>query len=106
MSVLQHFLSRRHNDRSDEYGGSFENRLRLFREILDDVREAIGDSCALAVRLAVDELMRCSLRADREKCGRFSAWNQPSLMGRESSVDRVIAAGNETRLLRQQETDE
>lgn len=57
MSVLQHFLSRRHNDRSDEYGGSFENRLRLFREILDDVREAIGDSCALAVRLAVDELM-------------------------------------------------
>ncbi len=45
------------NDRSDEYGGSFENRLRLFREILDDVREAIGDTCALAVRLAVDELM-------------------------------------------------
>ncbi|MFC0804987.1 NAD(P)-binding protein [Ensifer sp. P24N7] len=57
MSVLQHFLSRRHNDRSDEYGGSFDNRLRLFREILDDVREAIGDTCALAVRLAVDELM-------------------------------------------------
>ncbi|MDW9613918.1 NAD(P)-binding protein [Sinorhizobium meliloti] len=57
MSVLQHFLSRRHNDRSDEYGGSFENRLRLFRETLDDVREAIGDTCALAVRLAVDELM-------------------------------------------------
>ncbi|ASP87078.1 NADH:flavin oxidoreductase (plasmid) [Sinorhizobium meliloti] len=57
MSVLQHFLSRRHNDRSDEYGGSFENRLRLFREILDDVRAAIGDTCALAVRLAVDELM-------------------------------------------------
>lgn len=57
MSVLQHFLSRRHNDRGDEYGGSFENRLRLFREIIDDTREAIGDSCALAIRLAVDELM-------------------------------------------------
>ncbi len=57
MSVLQHFLSRRHNDRSDEYGGSFENRLRLFREIMEDTREAIGDTCALAVRLAVDELM-------------------------------------------------
>ncbi|MBS0563727.1 MAG: NADH:flavin oxidoreductase, partial [Proteobacteria bacterium] len=28
MSVLQHFLSRRHNHRCDEYGGSFENRLR------------------------------------------------------------------------------
>ncbi|KQV42751.1 MULTISPECIES: NAD(P)-binding protein [unclassified Rhizobium] len=57
MSVLQHFLSRRHNNRTDEYGGSFENRLRLFREILDDTREAIGDTCAIAVRLAVDELM-------------------------------------------------
>lgn len=57
MSVLQHFLSRRHNHRSDEYGGSFENRLRLFREVIADVRDAIGDRCALAVRLAVDELM-------------------------------------------------
>ena len=57
MSVLQHFLSRRHNSRTDEYGGSFENRLRLFREILDDTREAVGDSCALAIRLAVDELL-------------------------------------------------
>ncbi|WPE23883.1 NAD(P)-binding protein [Shinella zoogloeoides] len=57
MSVLQHFLSRRHNDRTDEYGGSFENRLRLFREIIDDTREAVGDSCALAIRLAVDELL-------------------------------------------------
>ncbi|MGZ2467267.1 hypothetical protein ACVJMZ_002791 [Sinorhizobium medicae] len=60
----------------------------------------------MAELIAASICMRCSLRADREKCGRFSAWNQPSLMGRESSVDRVIAAGNETRLLRQQETDE
>lgn len=57
MSVLQHFLSRRHNHRTDEYGGSFANRLRLFREVIGDVRDAIGDRCALAVRLAVDELM-------------------------------------------------
>jgi dimethylamine/trimethylamine dehydrogenase len=57
MTVLHHFLSRRHNHRSDEYGGSFENRLRLFREVMADVREAIGHRCALAVRLAVDELL-------------------------------------------------
>ncbi|NEI72164.1 NAD(P)-binding protein [Rhizobium lusitanum] len=57
MSVLQHFLSKRHNHRSDEYGGSFENRLRLFREILGDTKEAVGDTCAIAVRLAVDELL-------------------------------------------------
>src|SRR3546814_5074660 len=31
MTLLQHFLSRRHNDRVDEYGGSLENRARLIR---------------------------------------------------------------------------
>ena len=57
MTLLQHFLLARHNHRSDEYGGSFENRLRLFREVIEDTKEAVGDSCAIAVRLAVDELM-------------------------------------------------
>jgi len=57
MTLLQHFLLKRHNHRSDEYGGSFTNRLRLFREVLADTRDAVGDSCAIAVRLAVDELM-------------------------------------------------
>ena len=57
MSLLQHFLSRRHNERSDEYGGSLENRLRLTREILIDTKEAIGDRCAVAFRFAVDELL-------------------------------------------------
>ena len=57
LTVLQHFLSRRHNDRTDEYGGSLENRVRLIREILTDTREAVGDRCAVAMRFAVDELM-------------------------------------------------
>jgi dimethylamine/trimethylamine dehydrogenase len=67
MTLLQHFLLERHNQRSDEYGGSFENRLRLFREVLADTREAVGDSCAVAVRLAVDELLGAEgLRHDVE----------------------------------------
>lgn len=57
MTLLQHFLVQRHNHRNDEYGGSFENRLRLFREVLADTKEAVGDTCAVAVRLAVEELM-------------------------------------------------
>lgn len=56
LTLLMHFLSFRHNHRTDEYGGSFENRLRLFREVIADTRDAIGDRCALAIRLAVDEL--------------------------------------------------
>jgi dimethylamine/trimethylamine dehydrogenase len=50
------FLSRRHNQRGDAYGGSLENRVRLLREMIEDTKDAVGDSCAVAVRLAVDEL--------------------------------------------------
>ena len=57
MTLLQHFLLARHNHRTDEYGGSFANRLRLFREVIEDTKEAVGQTCAVAVRLAVDELM-------------------------------------------------
>ncbi|MGE0213278.1 MAG: FAD-dependent oxidoreductase [Parvibaculaceae bacterium] len=57
LSILQHFLSRRHNQRTDEYGGSIANRARLMREIIEDTKEAVGDRCGVAVRLAVDELL-------------------------------------------------
>ena len=57
MSILQHFLKPQYNRRSDEYGGSLENRVRLTREILTDVKEAVGDQCAIAFRFAVDELL-------------------------------------------------
>src|SRR3546814_15086435 len=53
MTLLQHFLSRRHNDRSDEYGGSLDNRVRLIREILTDTKEAVGDRCGVAFRFDV-----------------------------------------------------
>ena len=36
LTTLQHFLSKRTNFRSDEYGGSLENRARLLREGLED----------------------------------------------------------------------
>ncbi len=50
------FLSPLTNRRSDEYGGSLENRVRLLREMIEDTRDEVGDTCAVAVRLAVDEL--------------------------------------------------
>ncbi len=57
MSVPVQFIMRRYNDRIDEYGGSLENRARLLREIIEDTREAVGDTCAVAVRFAVEELL-------------------------------------------------
>jgi dimethylamine/trimethylamine dehydrogenase len=57
LTLPMHFLSRRWNHRLDEYGGSLENRVRLTRELLEDTREAVGDVCGVACRLAVDELI-------------------------------------------------
>lgn len=57
LSLPMHFLQRRRNGRVDEYGGGLENRARLLREVIEDTKEEVGESCAVAVRLAVEELM-------------------------------------------------
>jgi len=57
LSLPMQFISRRWNRRNDEYGGSLENRVRLFRELIEDTRDAVGDTCGVAVRFAVDELL-------------------------------------------------
>ena len=50
------FLSPVQNRRTDEYGGRFENRARLIRELLEETREAVGDTCGVVIRFAVDNL--------------------------------------------------
>lgn len=57
LCLPMHFLQRRRNSRTDEYGGSLENRARLLREMIEDTKDEVGDTCAVAVRFAVDELM-------------------------------------------------
>ncbi len=57
LGFLHHFLSRRYNDRTDEYGGSLENRTRLLREIIMETKDAVGDTCAVPCRISVDELL-------------------------------------------------
>src|SRR6056297_4025788 len=53
--LLSNFLSRDANTRSDEYGGSLENRVRLVRELIEETKDAVGDRCGVAVRFAADE---------------------------------------------------
>jgi dimethylamine/trimethylamine dehydrogenase len=54
---IHHFLSKRYNDRTDEYGGSVENRGRLLREILEDTQEEADGRVAVVCRITVDELL-------------------------------------------------
>ncbi|MDO6731007.1 FAD-dependent oxidoreductase [Marinovum sp. 2_MG-2023] len=55
ISLLSNFLSRRTNFRSDEYGGSLENRVRLLREVLEDTLEVAAGERAVALRFGVHE---------------------------------------------------
>ena len=56
-SIVRGFLSQATNKRTDEYGGSIENRARLLVEIVAAVRKVIGTRLALGVRLCGDELI-------------------------------------------------
>ncbi|MDR2983918.1 MAG: NAD(P)-binding protein, partial [Nocardiopsaceae bacterium] len=52
---IEHFLSPRFNQRTDEYGGNARNRMRLLREILEDTLEVADGRAAVACRITVDE---------------------------------------------------
>lgn len=54
--LIQQFLSPNTNLRTDEYGGSFENRLRFLEEIVTGIRARCGRDYPLIVRLTVDEM--------------------------------------------------
>jgi dimethylamine/trimethylamine dehydrogenase len=50
------FLLSEWNQRTDAYGGSVRNRVRIVRELLEVTREAVGDRCAVALRISLEEL--------------------------------------------------
>src|SRR4051794_34690379 len=55
LSIAQHFLSPRTNQRDDGYGGDLPGRARLLRELLEDALEEADGRAAVACRLVVDE---------------------------------------------------
>jgi dimethylamine/trimethylamine dehydrogenase len=53
--ILQHFLSRATNQRTDEYGGSLENRSRFVREMIEEAREETKGEMAISIRMSLHE---------------------------------------------------
>jgi len=53
--ILQHFLSRATNRRSDEYGGSLENRARFVTELIEEAREETKGEMAISIRMSLHE---------------------------------------------------
>lgn len=56
--LLQQFLSPYTNKRTDEYGGNFENRIRMISEIITGIRKECGDDFPVGIRLSVDEFLK------------------------------------------------
>jgi dimethylamine/trimethylamine dehydrogenase len=50
------FLLPEYNHRTDAYGGSIKNRVRLVRELLEVTRDAVGNRCGVALRISLEEL--------------------------------------------------
>jgi 2,4-dienoyl-CoA reductase-like NADH-dependent reductase (Old Yellow Enzyme family) len=55
--LLHQFLSPLYNKREDEYGGSFENRLRFAREVIEEVRRQSGDDWVVGVRISLTDFI-------------------------------------------------
>ncbi len=53
--LVNQFLSPLTNRRTDSYGGSLENRLRFLREVYQAIREQVGDSCPVAIKLTASD---------------------------------------------------
>jgi 2,4-dienoyl-CoA reductase-like NADH-dependent reductase (Old Yellow Enzyme family) len=58
--LITQFLSPRTNKRSDDYGGSFENRVRFPRELIERVRKRLGSEYPLTIRMAGNDFVRDS----------------------------------------------
>ncbi len=50
------FLLEEYNHRTDEYGGSTENRTRFVKEMIEATKNAVGDTCGVALRISLEEL--------------------------------------------------
>ena len=55
--LLHQFLSPLYNKRADEYGGSFDNRLRFAREVIDEVRRRVGRDWVVGVRVSLTDFI-------------------------------------------------
>ena len=65
--VLTRFFSPLTNQRSDGYGGSPRKRARFALEVLEAIREKVGDSLAIEYRLSADEFVPGVDRRGRDR---------------------------------------
>jgi NADPH-dependent 2,4-dienoyl-CoA reductase/sulfur reductase-like enzyme len=71
--LIHEFLSPAYNLRTDDYGGSFDNRIRFAVEVLEAVRRAVGETVAVGMRLVGDEESRDGHGLTPDDCAEIAA---------------------------------
>lgn len=85
--LIDQFWSPRSNFRTDEWGGSLENRMRFGREVLTEVREAVGPDFVVGLRMCGDEFHEDGL--DHETLKEIA-----HAMGETGLIDYVSVVGS------------
>ena len=70
--LLSQFLSPKINQRDDEYGGSIENRARIIREIIGEVRNTVGPEFPIGVKLNSSDFQKGGFSLD--DCVQVAHW--------------------------------
>src|SRR5262249_41123717 len=85
--LLHEFFSPLYNQRTDEYGGSLENRLRFACEVVSAVRRRVGDDFVVGVRLSLTDFYEGALTVD-------DAIAAVPLLRRAGPIDYVNVSGS------------
>ena len=85
--LIDQFWSPRSNFRTDEWGGSLENRMRFGREVLNEVREAVGSDFVVGLRMCGDEFHEDGL--DHETLKEIA-----HAMGETGLIDYISVVGS------------
>lgn len=93
--LINQFLSPEANLRTDEYGGSFENRMRFIEEIIVGIKAECGRDYPVTVRLSVDEFIEggIDLELSKDICRYLEKLGIDGLhisCGTYDSMDRII----------------
>lgn len=83
--LLSQFLSPNTNKRTDEWGGSLENRARIIRKIIQGVREAVGEHYPISVKLNSADFLKGGFSL--EECIQVASWLT------EDSIDLLEISG-------------
>jgi 2,4-dienoyl-CoA reductase-like NADH-dependent reductase (Old Yellow Enzyme family)/thioredoxin reductase len=82
--LINEFLSPHNNRRSDRYGGSRENRARILMEVIEAIRERVGQEYPISIRLTGREFLPDGYKLE------FTSWLVRQL---QDSIDEISITG-------------